>query len=279
MRQTRGSVVCPDCGRLVGVGEEKCPHCGRWNPGYWGFSRALQGWAGAFGFVPLVIGACSLLYLFTLVADLGGVGGGGLFGLLSPSGASLQRFGASGLVPVVGQGRWWTVLSAGWLHGGLLHILFNMMWVRQLGPACVHVFGPFRTMVLYVLSSVVGFLFSSFGPFVPVATWVLGRGGYTVGASAAIFGLLGALVVAGRRGVAGSLGRQAWSYALILFLMGLLWPAVDNWAHLGGFVGGYAVGRWLDPMKPERPDHMIAAALLVVASFAAVVWSFVATGA
>ena len=50
--------------------------------------------------------------------------------------------GASGGIPVFGYGRWWTMLSASWLHGSLLHIIFNMMWVRDLGPVVADMFGP-----------------------------------------------------------------------------------------------------------------------------------------
>ena len=60
---------------------------------------------------------------------------GGLFSMLSPSSRALFLFGASGALPVFAGGRWWTILSAGWLHGGLLHIFMNMMALRQLAPA------------------------------------------------------------------------------------------------------------------------------------------------
>ena len=58
-------------------------------------------------------------------------------------------FGASGAYPVFGYGRWWTILSAGWLHGGALHILFNMMWVRQIGPAVADIYGAGRMVIIY----------------------------------------------------------------------------------------------------------------------------------
>ena len=54
-------------------------------------------------------------------------------------------------------------------------------------------------------------------------------------------------------------------YAVMLILFGLVMVQVDNWAHLGGFAGGYGIARWLDPLKPERGDHkMIAVGLLIV---------------
>src|SRR5262245_60780153 len=99
-RRTSGSVVCPSCGSLVGVRDEKCYTCGRSNPGLWGFGPALRKLGVDFGFMPLVVGACATLYAITLLLTVvaGGniVGGGGLFGLLSPNPNVLLLFGESG---------------------------------------------------------------------------------------------------------------------------------------------------------------------------------------
>ena len=94
-RQTSGSVVCPSCGRLVGVQEDVCPHCGRASPGLWGFSRVLQVLGQDVGFVKLIIGSCAVLYLLTLVTNPSGIGTGGAMSMLSPSSGSLFLFGAS----------------------------------------------------------------------------------------------------------------------------------------------------------------------------------------
>ncbi len=277
-RQTSGSVVCPACGKLVGVKDARCWNCGRMYPGMWGYGALFRKLGNDLGFVNIVTGGCALLYALTLIADTSHIGGGGLFGFLAPSRVSLIVFGAAGPGPVLGLGRWWTVLSAGWLHGGLLHILFNLLWVRQLAPATAEVYGPARMVIIYTAASVVGFTASSLAVFAPgILGMVLGGGrGYTitVGASAAIFGLLGALVHYGQRG-SSQIGRQAWMYALILFAFGLFMRGVDNWAHLGGFAGGWLVSRWLDPLKPERGDHLIVALLCLVLSAAAVVVSYV----
>lgn len=273
-RQTSGSVVCPSCGKLVGVRDERCASCGRPHPGMWGWGGVLRRLGNDLGFVEIVTGACVVLYLATLVAAPGGIGFRG-FDFLSPANESLFAFGASGAVPVFRFGRWWTVLSAGWLHGSLLHILFNMLWVRQLAPVTAQVYGPARMVIVYVLGSVTGFAASTLMPLVQPAfvAHLMGGGGFTVGASAAIFGLLGALVQAGRRGPS-SLGSQAWGYAILLFAFGLFLRGVDNWAHLGGFAGGWLAALALDPRKPERGDHLLVALLLLLASAAAVGWSF-----
>jgi rhomboid protease GluP len=129
-RQTTGSVVCPQCGRLVGVNDERCYQCGKWNPSLWGFAPALGKLTRGLSFGELVLWGATLLFATTLFYDTSGIGGGGLLSFLSPSPEALFRFGMSGAVPIFAQGRWWTILSAGWLHGGLLHIFFNMLWIR-----------------------------------------------------------------------------------------------------------------------------------------------------
>jgi rhomboid protease GluP len=269
-RKRTGSVLCPSCGRLVGVNDKECLSCGRKNPGMWGLTGVLRGLGRDAGFVQLVLGASILLYGASLLLDSGGIRSGGL-SFLQPSSGSLFALGASGAIPVFGYGHWWTVLSAGWLHAGVLHILFNMLWVRQLAPETAELYGPSRMVILYTLSSVAGFLLTSVvGLFLPF----LGGARFTVGASASLFGLLAALVYYGRRAGSRHLGSQAWSYAIVLFVMGFL-PgfAADNWAHLGGFAGGYLAAKWLDPLRPERGDHVLAAIVCLAASALAIVAS------
>ena len=119
------SVLCPSCGTLVGVNDPQCLNCGRRYPGMFGFAHVLRGLGDDMGFTPLVMFACGALYLATLAVNPEAVGTSGLLSFLSPSVPSVFLFGASGAVPVFGAGRWWTVLSAGWLHGGILHIALD----------------------------------------------------------------------------------------------------------------------------------------------------------
>jgi len=272
-RQRTGSVVCASCGSLVGVNDEQCYTCGRRNPGLWGFGPALRRLGADYGFLSVLVYGCVGLYVVTLAVTvlLGGniLGGGNLFGLLAPDPAVLRLFGASGAQPVFVAGMWWTVLSAGWLHAGALHILFNMLWVRQLAPPAAEIYGPARTIIIYTIASVAGFFLSSVAGLVGIPRF----GAFlTVGASAPIFGLLGAMVHYGRRGGSSLIHAEAKGYAIAMFVFGLIMPGVDNAAHLGGFFGGYLASVWLDPLKPERVNHMIGALvclLLTVLSIAA----------
>ena len=255
---------------LVAVNDATCYNCGRRNPGLWGWAPALRALGHDVGFMPFIVGACGVIYVLSLA-----ISGGSFGGMLSPSGPVLNYLGNSGAVPVFIQGRWLTLLSAGWLHGNILHIVFNMMWVRQLVPATADLYGPGRTVIIYTVSSVSGFLLSStIGYFLPGLPFF--GASYTVGASAAIFGLLGAVVYYGRRSGSRAASSQAWSYALTAGAMGFIMSGVDNSAHIGGFAGGYLAGRLLDPLKPERIDHIFIAMVCLLASMVSILPQIVA---
>ena len=275
-RKKEGSLVCPSCGLLVGVNDDECFNCGRKNPGMWGFGPALSRLGrGAMddAFIQMVVVACGILFALSLIADAGAIGMGGMMNFLSPSSQGLFLFGASGAIPVFGYGRWWTILSATWLHGSLIHIFFNMMWIRQLGPSVIDLYGLSRMIVIYTIAGVVGFFASSMaGYYLAFMPSILRGAGLTIGASASIFGLLGAMIYYGRRSGSSMIGQQAKMWALFLGVFGLIFPGIDNWAHLGGFVGGYVAAMWLDPLKPERMDHLLGAlACLALTALAIIV--------
>ena len=275
-RQRTGSVVCASCGSLVGVNDDRCYTCGRRNPGLWGFGPVLRRFGNDLGFVSLVIYGSALLYVATLVVSLvlgENIMGGSIVNILGPGSQTLFLFGASGSLPVFGYGRWWTVLSAGWLHGGALHILFNVMWIRQLGPAVADIYGAARMIIIYTIAGICGFLISSFAGYYLPGLPLLHGAQFTIGASAPIFGLLGALVHYGKRGGSSLIRSEALGYAVTIFVLGLIMPRVDNFAHAGGFAGGYLASVWLDPLKRERMDHFVGAALCIVATALAILWS------
>ena len=271
-RQTSGSIVCPGCGRLVGVRDEKCLGCGRANPGLWGFAPWLQRLGRDFGFTEVIIAGCSVLFVITLLLRDPESIGGGIFSLLSPGRKALFLFGSSGSLPVFTFGRWWTVLSAAWLHGGILHIVMNMLWIRQLVPVLTQFYGVGRLVIIYTVSSIAGFGVTSFMGLLNLPGPLHGAS-FTVGASAPLFGLFGALVLYGQRTGSSMLSRQVWQWVIIFTVIGLLIPFVDNWAHLGGFAGGWLAARYLDPMKPESPQHLVAALVCLGATLLSIIIS------
>jgi len=234
MPKRTGSMLCPSCRKLINVDAERCPYCGQFRPGLWGWMPLIQRLVGRqLDLVRIIIVVCITLYVVSLAIDPPSVIGGGLSGLLAPSPQALYILGMTGGV-AVHAGHWWTILTAIYLHGGLLHIAFNLIWIYQLGPTVEAIYGPGRFFVLWSASGAAGFVVSNLFGAPP-----------SIGASGAIFGLLGSLIAYGRRSrssVDALITRQMIQWAVILFVFGFLMPQINNLAHAGGFVTGYLMG-------------------------------------
>jgi len=257
----RNSILCPSCRKLISRDEPRCPYCGTARPG----SRLKSNpWALAAGdgrkAVNLIIAVNVLMYASAIIVDPARIGlSPNPLTFLSPSGSALELLGATGTVPVYHFHRYWTLVAASYLHGGILHIFFNMIALRQLAVMVNREFGVYRMFSIYSLAGVVGYLISClFGVY------------WTIGASASICGLLGAILYYGksRGGVYGrALVRQAAGWVVFLFVFGLLVPGINNWAHGGGIVSGI-VGGWILGYK-ERQKEALFHKMLALA-FAAV---------
>ena len=269
-RKTTGAILCPSCGRLTNADAPVCLVCGRRRPGMWGFGGLVGKLFRRGSFTNVVTVACIALYVLSLVIDPASVlRPRGPFDIFSPSPQALSWLGMTGAF-AWDQGRWWTLLTAIYLHGSLLHILFNVLWIRQLGPAVEELYGRARLVVIFTVSGVAGFVVSnSLG--VP----------FTIGASGSIFGLLGAIVAFGRKR-GGAFGRMVLreygQWALVLFVFGFFMPGVNNWAHGGGFAGGFGAGLVLSLAEHRVEtafDWLLAGAAiaLTVAGFALALWS------
>ena len=117
-------------------------------------------------------------------------------------------------------------------------------------------------VIIYTAGSVAGFALSSFaGAFLPPLLFLRGSS-FTLGASASIAGLIGALLYYGRRSGSSLTRSYASQYIADAGRHGVPDPGIDNYAHAGGFGGGYLAARLLDPLKPERIDHIAIAARL-----------------
>lgn len=126
--------------------------------------------------------------------------------------------------------EWWRLLTGAFLHGSFLHIAFNMYVLFALGPTLERVLGHGRYLLLYIVAALGGSVASyAFSDFQTVS----------VGASGAIFGLMGALVVAGRR-LRYDI-KQVVILLVINFVIGFIAPGVDWRAHLGGLLTGAAM--------------------------------------
>jgi membrane associated rhomboid family serine protease len=186
--------------------------------------------------------------------------GGGL-GVLSPAQDALCRLGALNSFAIAEQGQWWRLLTVMVLHGGILHFALNSYALFLFGPTLEQVLGHARYLALYVVSGLAG----------SAASFAIGDTALGVGASGAIFGLLGALVAYffRRRDRGGSAPLQRLIIIVALNLvLALNIPQIDNLAHAGGFVGGLVAMALMDAL-PQR-NRLAQTFALAVPALAAV---------
>ncbi|HTR96925.1 MAG TPA: rhomboid family intramembrane serine protease [Candidatus Acidoferrales bacterium] len=259
--------MCPSCGRLVGAQERRCPNCGAWQPGLFGYGPAIQRVIGGqLDLSNAITGTCVVLYVISLALDPSSIFRmNGIFDLLSPSGVSLFRLGmTSG--QIMWAGGWWTLCTATFLHGSALHILFNMAIMRRYLPMVADLFGNARAFIIFVVAGAAGFVLSN------VVTHA-----NTIGASGAIFGLLGALISYGRRTGQSYVTGQLLTFAILMFVMSFLMSSsVNNWAHAGGFASGWVTAQ-LMPTSNSREGLgvVLVAGALALLTLAGFVLSFV----
>ena len=261
----RQSILCPNCNLLISTSEAHCPYCGVRSPAAaWRRLPVFRLLDDPALLVKTVIGANIVLYALALMLDPRAAGFAfNPLALMSPSDQSLFLLGASGTIPIDRYHRWWSVVSAGYLHAGLLHIFFNMAALRQLAGVVAGEFGTGRMFVIYTGGSVGGFVVSYLAG-VPL----------TVGASAGVCGLVGALLYYGRSrgGTYGSaLFRQVGAWVAAMFVFGFLVPVINNWAHAGGIAAGALAGFLLGYTERRREGSLartLAAACLVATALA-----------
>lgn len=157
-------------------------------------------------------------------------------------------------------GEWWRLITPMFLHADLMHIAFNSYALYVFGPQVEALFGYRRFAVIYLLSGVAGAVFS----------FALSAGA-SVGASGAIFGLVGALLIYfyRHRKLFGEMGRRRFTEIAVVaglnLLIGLR-PNIDNWGHVGGLFGGSLLTWLLGPIYAVRLDPAANSASVVDAS-------------
>jgi rhomboid protease GluP len=215
--------MCPNCRAFVTTSDRVCPYCEmqlgpraieRRDPG-----EVLGGLIPHARFTTIMI---LLINTGLFLADY-----------LNPQ-AGLTRFGASLPAPYM-QGQWWRLITAGFLHGGVFHILMNSWVLFDLGAEVEQLYGTSRLIVFYFVSTITGF-------------WTSSHLGFhsSVGSSAGIFGLIGAMLAFGvsDRSALGSMVKSLYMRWVIYGLVLSFLPGVDFWAHIGGLAGGFITG-WL----------------------------------
>lgn len=145
--------------------------------------------------------------------------------------------------PLVADGQWIRLITSMFVHGGFLHILFNMFALFYFGNVVEKVYGPYKYFSVFMISGVVG----------NILTQLIIPGSFSVGASGAIFGLIGLLFGAGFRDdtptmLRGMTGTALLPIILINVFLGFTSQSINNFAHLGGLAAGFTFG-WLTPIK------------------------------
>ena len=172
----------------------------------------------------------------------------------------MEVLGRGALIPaLVAEGQAWRLVSSVFLHSGFLHLALNMLSLYFLGSFVENAFGRGRFLALYALSGLSGGIaYLYFGGFDTPA----------VGASGAIFGLLGGILgYALRRGTftwQNPVIRQLLILLAINLWIGLSIPNVSNTAHLGGLAGGFAFGYLVAPTVYSRKAVRALAPVLIV---------------
>jgi rhomboid protease GluP len=260
--------LCPSCGSLVGISATRCHQCGT-NLTF-SLAAVSKGLSGFFGGRAPVTTALLIVNIIMFgvswMATASAGAGGGLSILWGMGGEPLYRLGESFPYAIFFQHEWYRLVTAMFLHGGLIHIGFNMMVLMDIGPVVEEVYGSPRFLFLYAAAGVAGFLCSALS------------GHVSVGASAPILGLIGLMIaITTKRSGAHmqQLRSRLISWVVSIFVFGFLMRGVDNWAHAGGLAAGFALGKLIADREPmnaseRRTANVLGwlAAAVLVASFA-----------
>lgn len=271
MPAEKKSILCPNCRKLISADEPNCPYCGLARPGLLNMAGIIR---KIFALNPIltIIYVNIFFYVVSLLLNPTGIfSGGGFLSFLSPSGQSLFLLGATGTFPVFGFNRYWSLVSASFLHGGIIHLAFNMMALYQLGPFVLHVFGFHRFFSIYILTGIAGFAVSLiFGV------------NFTIGASASICGLIGAIVYYGKnRG--GEFGqaiyKQALGWIVGLIIFGLIFKGINNWAHGGGVISGILLAMLMgyNEKRDETAKQKLLAYVCILVTLGVLIWALLSS--
>lgn len=224
--------MCPNCRAFIDASDRVCPYC-EVKVGPRAVERRsptdIAGIIPGAQFTTAMILLVNIgLFIATIVLSRGGEGNP----LGGPDGRTLLMFGAKEPNFIVGYGQLWRLVTAGFLHGGFIHILMNSWALFSLGGEVEQVYGTARFIVFYFMATVCGFIAS---------TWW--SPSLSVGASAGIFGLLGVMLAFGmqHRGAGGAAVRAHYGQWVVWGLITSFLPGIDMGAHFGGLAAGFAL--------------------------------------
>lgn len=269
MKTQKNSQLCPNCRKLISRSIAVCPFCGLKRPSSrWNNNIFTAGLTDSSQLVKALITVNIVMFVLSIIIDpkLGSLNFDP-FSFLSPTNQSLLVLGSSGTIPLFHYDRWWSLLSANYLHGGLMHIIFNMLAIRQLAPLVIQEFGTNRMITIYTVGGILGFFISA-----------LAGVRFTIGASAALCSLIGALLYYGksRGGIYGqTIFNQIGGWALGIGIFGFMVPGINNWGHGGGMLAGLLLAFLLGykEKKKDNISHKVLAMICLTATCLILLWS------
>lgn len=146
---------------------------------------------------------------------------------------------------LIDKGQVWRLITCAFLHGGLIHIFFNMYALKILGPEIEYVYGKVKYLVIYLLSAIVASIFS----------YIFGPQSVSVGASGAIFGLFGAMLIFGikhRKQMGKAYMMNILQVIFVNVIIGISSSNIDNAAHFGGLIVGALIALLLGERRPLK---------------------------
>lgn len=257
-----GNPICPDCMTPTPVGM-RCPDCAKQRTPV----RTMQSLGGD-PVVTYVLIAINVLAFIGLAASGSSLGGGG-DGQLFRDGALLGIGFYEGALHGVAEGEYWRLITGGFLHAGILHIGFNMYILWWLGSQLEPAIGRSRFIALYFTSLLAG----SFGALLVEPT------GFTVGASGAVFGLMGAAFVFQRQQGINPMQSGIGPLILINLVIGFIIPNISVGGHIGGLVGGAFAAYAIDQLSSRSRSQTLPVLVCSLVSIVAIVASIVVANA
>ena len=267
MNQMETRRMCPHCRAFITTKDKVCPYCNERvavrpvdvrSP-----APILGGLIPHARFMTVIILLVNVgFYIATVITSMNAGNSDAVWNL---DVRTLLEFGAK-LRAYILLGQQWRLVTAGFLHGGLLHIGMNMWVLFDVGAEVEEIYGINRFIVIYFIGNVLGYVLST--------VW---SDAVSIGASAAIMGLIGAMIAVGvhhRNALGAAIRGQYIRWVIYMLIIGIL-PGlhIDNAAHVGGLAGGFGVayvaglprrqGSWV-----ERVWQVIAYACILLTAIA-----------
>ena len=221
--------MCPNCRAFVSSADRTCPYCGvPIGPRSIDVRQPGQILGG-------LIPQAHFTTILILLINVGVFIASSLLSRTMGENMALWSLGAKYGPSIWRDHQWWRLVTAGFLHGGILHIAMNGWVLYDLGAQTEEVYGTGRFLVIYFLGTVGGFYLSAL--MNPVLS---------IGASAGLTGLIGAMIAFGvaNRSSAGRAIRNFYvRWVVYILAIGLIGGfGIDNWAHMGGLAAGFVTG-------------------------------------